>query len=138
MSDSKKEKQQRREATAAALAALMEQHPAGAAFGVGSPAEVAQQPGPPVGTVLGMGYDALGGVAQRALGASEMMRQSGIYDPAPIVDAALLPISGGMTARLPVYADQSVLGAGPIRAVKAAMKRGRVLSELARQDDYQP
>lgn len=39
------------------------------------------------------------------------------YDPAPIVDAAMLPMGTGAIAGVPVRAGEAVLGAGPIRHI---------------------
>lgn len=89
--------------------------PEGAAFGVGSPAETAQQPSGMAG-LLGGAYEALGLLAKRAFGASEMMRQTGVYNPAPMVEAAMLPMGTGAIAGVPVRGAETVLGAGPIRA----------------------
>jgi hypothetical protein len=90
-------------------------YPNGAAFGVGSPAETSQQPAGMAG-LLGGAFDALGLLAKRAFGASEMMRQGGAYDAGPILEAATLPMGTGAIAGVPVRAGEAVLGAGPIRA----------------------
>lgn len=88
--------------------------PDGAAFGVGSPAETAGQPSGMAGLLSGA-YDALGLLAKRAFGASEMMRQTGVYNPAPMVEAAMLPMGTGATVGVPFRGGEAVLGAGPIR-----------------------
>ncbi len=89
--------------------------PSGAAFGTGSPAETSQQPAGLSNFVTAL-YNSLGGMAQRAFGASEEMRQGGAYNPAPAVEAAMLPMGTGAVAGVPVKGAEAVLGAGPIRA----------------------
>jgi hypothetical protein len=53
---------------------------------------------------------------QRAFQASEQMRTEGPYDPAPAVEAALLPMGTGAVAGVKAAPGEAVLGAGPIRA----------------------
>lgn len=88
--------------------------PDGAAFGTGSPAETAQQPSG-LGGLLSALYNSLGDVSKRALGASETMRQEGVYNPSPLLEAAMLPMGTGAVAGVPMRAGEAVLGAGPIR-----------------------
>lgn len=85
--------------------------PDGAAFGVGSPAETAGQPSGMAGLLSGA-YEALGLLAKRAFGASEMMRQTGVYNPAPMVEAAMLPMGTGALSGAPRAAGEVVLGSG--------------------------
>jgi hypothetical protein len=89
--------------------------PDGAAFGTGSPAETAQQPSG-LYDLMGGAYNWLGHLAQRAIGASETMRTQGTYDPAPMVEAAMLPMGTGAVAGLKMAPGEMALGAGPIRA----------------------
>jgi hypothetical protein len=88
--------------------------PEGAAFGTGSPAETAQQPAG-LGSLLRGAYEALGLLSKRTIGSSEMMRTQGTYDPAPMVEAAMLPMGTGAVAGVPMRAGEAVFGAGPIR-----------------------
>jgi hypothetical protein len=89
--------------------------PEGAAFGTGSPAETAQQPAG-LGSLLRGAYEALGLLSKRAIGSSEMMRTQGMYDPAPMVEAAMLPMGTGAVAGVKMAPGEMALGAGPIRA----------------------
>lgn len=89
--------------------------PTGAAFGTGSPAETTQQPSG-LYDLLGGFYNSLGGLAQRAIGNSQTAVETGNYNPAPVVEAAMLPMGTGAVAGVPVRGAETVLGAGPIRA----------------------
>ena len=86
-----------------------------AAFGTGSPGEEAQKPSG-LAALFGGAYNALGDLSKRAFGASETMRNEGTYNPAPMVEAAMLPMGTGAVAGVPMRAGEAVLGAGPIRA----------------------
>lgn len=86
-----------------------------AAFGTGSPAEMSGQPSGINGLVGGL-YDYLGGLAKRAIGNSAQAVQGGDYNPAPVMEAAMLPMGTGAVAGVPVKGAETVLGAGPIRA----------------------
>lgn len=70
----------------------------------------------PVSRGLMQAVHSMATLPQRALGASEMMRQTGIYNPEPIVEAAMIPMGTGAIAGVPMRAGEAVLGAGPIRA----------------------
>lgn len=83
-----------------------------APFGVGGPAEVAGAPSG-MGSILSGGYRYLDNLAKRAFGASEEMRAGGGYDPAPAVEAAMLPMTGGIAG---TGEGGFALGAGPIKA----------------------
>jgi hypothetical protein len=84
-------------------------------FGTGSPAEMSQQPSGLAALASGA-YNYLGNLAKRAIGSAQMMQQTGVYDPAPIMESALLPMGTGAIAGVPVRGAETVLGAGPIRA----------------------
>jgi hypothetical protein len=86
-----------------------------AAFGVGSPAETAQQPSGMSDLVGGL-YNYFGGLAKRAIGNSQTALDTGNYNPAPVVEAAMLPMGTGAIAGVPVKGAETVLGSGPIRA----------------------
>lgn len=58
---------------------------------------------------------AVAALPKRAFESSERMRTEGDYDPAPIVDAALLPMGTGAIAGVPLKAGETVLGAGAVR-----------------------
>lgn len=90
--------------------------PNGAAFGTGSPAETAQQPSG-LGGLLGGLYNSLGLLAKRAIGNSQTALDTGNYNPAPVMEAAMLPMGTGAIAGVPVRAGEAVLGAGPIRKI---------------------
>ena len=62
--------------------------PQGAAFGAGSPAETSQQPAG-LSDFLGALYGAVGGMAQRAVGNSQTSLDTGNYNPAPVMEAAM-------------------------------------------------
>ena len=81
-----------------------------APYGVGSPAESAGAPSG-MGSILNAGYGYLGNLAKRALGSSEAMRGGYGYDPVPIVEAAMLPMTGGVAG---TAEGGFALGAGPI------------------------
>jgi hypothetical protein len=83
-----------------------------APYGVGSPAESAGAPSG-MGALLGGAYNYVGDLAKRAFGASEQMRQGGSYNPAPIVEAAMLPMTGAVAGTGP---GGFAMGAGPIKA----------------------
>ena len=88
--------------------------PNGAAFGAGSPAETSQQPAGLLDFIGGL-YNSLGGVAKRALGESANAVGTGVYNPAPAMEAGLLTMGTGAVAGVPVRAGETVLGSGPIR-----------------------
>jgi hypothetical protein len=81
------------------------------AFGTGSPAETAQQPSG-LDALLRGAYNSLGLLAQQAFGASEEMRRGGAYNPAPAVEAAMLPMGTGAIVGAPVRGAETVLGTG--------------------------
>jgi hypothetical protein len=83
-----------------------------APFGVGGPAEVAGAPSG-MGSILSGGYQYLDNLAKRAFGASEEMRAGGAYNPAPAVEAAMLPMMGGVAG---TGEGGFAVGAGPIKA----------------------
>jgi hypothetical protein len=91
-----------------------------AAFGTGSPAEEAQKPSG-LGNLLGGAYEALGLLAKRALGNSANAVNTGTYNPAPALEAAMLPMGTGAVAGVPMRAGEAVLGAGPIRQTALPM-----------------
>lgn len=105
-------------------------------YGLGSPAEMAGQPSGMAG-LLGGAYDALGLLAKRAFGASEMMRTQGPYDPAPMVDAAMLPMGTGAIAGVPLRAGEIALGSGPLRAKVGGMDRPSELYHVVGPDYVQ-
>ncbi len=88
--------------------------PEGAAFGVGSPAETSQQPAGLLNFIGGL-YNSLGGIAKSALGNSANAVSTGTYNPAPTLEAAMLPMGTGAIAGVPMRGAETVLGAGPIR-----------------------
>lgn len=69
--------------------------PNGAAFGTGSPAETSRQPAGLLDFIGGL-YNSFGGVAKRALGESANAVGTGVYNPAPAVEAAMNIMGGGM------------------------------------------
>jgi hypothetical protein len=84
-----------------------------AAFGTGSPAEMAgQQSG--IANIIGAAFKGLKDLSQRAVGASEQLRTEGTYNPAPAFEAAQLAM-GGPLVGTGVKAGEAVLGSGPIR-----------------------
>jgi len=62
--------------------------------------------------IISGGMQGLAAIPRMAFGASEMMRQSGSYDPKPILDAAMLPMGTGAIAGVPLKAGEAVLGSG--------------------------
>lgn len=100
------------------------------AFGTGSPAEMAGQPSGMAG-LLGGAYEALGLLAKRALGSSEMMRQTGVYNPEPMVEAAMLPMGTGAIAGVPVRGAETVLGSGLLRHAPDPTQTGWVFRDVA-------
>lgn len=68
-----------------------------------------------VGKVVGgLGQQVLN-LPKQALQSSEQLRTTGDYDPAPVVNAATLAMTGGLGG-VPMEAGEAALGAGPIRA----------------------
>lgn len=55
---------------------------------------------------------------QRALEASEGLRYGLPYDPGPAVEAATLPMTGGLAAPVGLRAGEAALGAGPVRGAR--------------------
>ena len=92
------------------IAALMADQPY-AAFGTGSAVEEDRKPSG-LAALFSGAYNSLGETAKRAFGTSEMMRTEGTYDPAPMVEAAMLPMGTGGIAGVPVKGAEAVLGAG--------------------------
>lgn len=84
------------------------------AYGTGSSAEMANQPAGLAQLIIGL-YNSLGETAKKAIGNSQMAVETGIYNPAPVMEAALLPMGTGAIAGVPVKGAEAVLGAGPIR-----------------------
>ncbi|MBR1032129.1 hypothetical protein [Bradyrhizobium liaoningense] len=68
----------------------------------------------------------LGTLPMRAMDANQRYMETGQYDPAPFVEAAMLPTGAGAFAGVPRAAGETVLGAGAVR--DPAMWRG--LSEV--------
>jgi hypothetical protein len=82
-----------------------------AAFGTGSPTEEAQKPSG-LAALFGGAYNALGDLSKRAIGNSQTAMETGYYNPAPVLDAAMLPMGTGGIAGVPVKGAEAVLGAG--------------------------
>jgi hypothetical protein len=96
------------------------------AFGTGSPAETAQQPSG-MAALLSGAYNAMGLLAKRALGNSANAVGTGVYDPAPVMEAAMLPMGTGGIAGLKMAPNEVAFGAGPIRSTgMAGEKAGNV------------
>lgn len=106
--------------------------PNGAAFGTGSPAETAQQPSG-LGGLLGGLYNSLGLLAKRAIGNSQTALDTGNYNPAPAMEAALTAMSGAMplAANLSKAGEVS-LGIVPVDVGKAFMKPNLPETDLFR------
>ena len=85
-------------------------YPQGAAFGVGSPAETAQQPAGMADFFAAL-YNAFGGMSKRALGNSANAVNTGTYDAAAPMEAAMTAMTGGV-AGVPAKAGEAVLGSG--------------------------
>ena len=64
--------------------------------------------GPAIGNLLSL--------PQRAIENSQNALDTGNYNPAPVLEAATLPMGTGAIAGVPVKGAEAVLGAGPIRA----------------------
>jgi hypothetical protein len=66
---------------------------------------------------------------QRAIESAANYQQGGGYDPAPIVDAAMLPMGAG-AGGVPMRAGEAVFGAGPVRGAmeryNQALAEGRI------------
>ncbi|MET3995032.1 hypothetical protein ABID65_006698 [Bradyrhizobium sp. S3.9.2] len=62
---------------------------------------------------------------KRAMESSQRMVETGQYDPAPILEAAMLPMGGGAMGA-PMKAGEAVLGAGPIKKLFDYSKLGEV------------
>jgi hypothetical protein len=73
-----------------------------------------------MGSLAGGLYQALGDISKKAFGASEEMRTQGTYNPAPILDAAMLPMGTGGITGLPLKAGEVALGAGAVRGTRPA------------------
>jgi hypothetical protein len=54
---------------------------------------------------------------QRAVDSSERMRTEGVYDPAPFIEAAILPMGTGAIVGAPVRGAEVALGAGPTKTL---------------------
>ena len=65
--------------------------------------------------VLGNAAKSIWDIPREALESSEQLRTTGDYDPAPIVNAAGLAMTGGLGG-VPAEAGEAILGSGPIRA----------------------
>ncbi len=87
----------------------------GAAFGTGSPAEEMEKPNPLADYLRKIAGEAVT-LPRRAIQNSQYSLDTGNYNPAPTVEAAMLPMGTGAVAGVPVKAGEAVLGAGPIRA----------------------
>ena len=75
---------------------------------------------------IASGLADLGTLPMRAMDANQRYMETGQYDPAPFVEAAMLPTGAGAFAGVPRAAGETVLGAGAVR--DPAMWRG--LSEV--------
>ena len=60
------------------------------------------------------GMQSLAEIPQRAFEASEARRAGGTYDAGPVLNAAMLPMGGGLTG-VPMEAGETALGSGLIR-----------------------
>jgi hypothetical protein len=65
--------------------------------------------------VLGNAAKSIWDIPREALESSEQLRTTGDYDPAPIVNAAGLAMTGGLGG-VPAEAGEAILGSGPIKA----------------------
>lgn len=52
---------------------------------------------------------------KRAMDSARRFTETGEYDPAPIMEAAMLPMGGGAIAGVPARAGEAVLGSGAVR-----------------------
>lgn len=52
---------------------------------------------------------------RRTMQSSETMRTTGVYNPGPMIEAAMLPMGTGAVVGVPMRAAEAVFGAGPIR-----------------------
>lgn len=87
-----------------------------AAFGTGSPAEMSGQPDG-MSTLVGGLYNYFGGLAKRAIGNSQTAVDTGTYNAAPVLEAAMLPMGTGAIAGVPIRTAETALRAAPpIRA----------------------
>lgn len=68
-----------------------------------------------LGNVVGDVAKSIWDLPREALESSEQLRTTGDFNPAPIINAAGLAITGGMSG-VPAEAGEAILGAGPIRA----------------------
>lgn len=57
---------------------------------------------------------------QRAMDSARQFTETGQYDPAPIVEAAMLPMGTGAIAGVPLRSGEAVLGVGPIRRLQSS------------------
>src|SRR3954464_1098294 len=76
---------------------------------------------------MAAGLTGLTSLPERAFEASEGMRQGGPYDPAPAVEAAMLPMGTGGIAGVPMAAGEAALGSGIIQPKLIGGYRGHDL-----------
>jgi len=86
------------------------------AFGTTSPAEDAERPRTSIDNLVSGVIGGAASLPRRAIENSKRSVETGYYDPAPVVEAAMLPMGTGALAGVPVRAGEKVLGSGPIRA----------------------
>lgn len=89
-------------------------------FGTQSLAELAERPPNGVESFAVNSLNNLASLPQRAIESSQTYADTGVYDPAPMVEAAMLPMGTGAIAGVPMRAGEMALGAGPIRAYHAS------------------
>jgi hypothetical protein len=106
----------------------------GAAFGVLSPAEEAELPeGVPAKVIRGAAMN-FATLPKRAYESSQRMVETGEYDPAPILEAATLPMGTGAMAGARALPREMIAGSGPVRRLvddtgSAMTKPSRIYAE---------
>jgi hypothetical protein len=79
--------------------------------------EWTEQAAPKDVAILGGVAKGLATLPQRAIGASQTALDTGTYNPAPVLEAAALPMGTGALAGVPMKAGEAVLGAGPVKGL---------------------
>ena len=103
------------------------------AFGTATPQEEGEREPSIISKLINAVAGSAATLPQRAFESSENMRQGGDYDPAPIVEAAMLPMGTGAVAGVPMRAGEAVLGAGAVRRTALPMDEASRMARAAEQ-----
>jgi len=86
------------------------------------------------GAVAKAAYEYTGDLAKRNFESAEKLSRTGVYDPAPVLEAATLPMGTGAIAGVPLRAGETALGAGILRPTKELPLTGGYHGTIAKNN----